>query len=811
MKHSHVRLATLGNYAPRRCGIATFTTDLTEALAARSGVDVFAVAMNDGARYDYPPRVCFSLNQEDLQDYRRAADFLNSSGVDAVVLQHEYGIFGGDSGVYLLELLDRLRVPVVTTFHTILEHPSSEQFEVLGRIAAASERVVTMSAQGHDFLQTVYGVPARTIDFIHHGVPDVPFGGPRGKAEFGLAGRRVVLTFGLLSPNKGVETAIRALPEVVSAHPDVTYLVLGATHPHVLRHSGEAYRESLLELAQSLGVAEHVRFDARFVELLKLVRYIEMADLYVTPYLNREQITSGTLAYALGLGKAVVSTPYWYAEELLAEGRGVLVPFENSEALAGALTSLLGDDAALAALRRRAYAYGRTMTWAEGARHYLKSVARAVESAAAPPLPGTAEPSVRMAVREGVAASSGRQGGRPKDVRSAQARPVTASQPVAYERRSRVRRYPAADPADTGMSFDLPTFDLPALDLRHVATLTDTTGMVQHATYTVPNLHEGYTTDDNARALMLSVQAGALALADDAALAALSHRYLAFLNYAFDPATGRYRNFMSFDRRWLERVGAENAHARALRALATARRYGAQPGLVGTAARLFGESVGPAADFTSPRAWALTLLALAELPRDVLSADLTALGTDLLARLLRLYEQNATENWPWFEDHLCYSNAKLPHGVVAFGSAVGDDAAVAVGLEALKWLAGVQTAPAGHFAPVGSDRVYRPGDAVPRFDQQAVEAYASVAAYSAAFESTQDGRWLREAQRALGWFFGRNDLGLTLHDPATGGCRDGLHRGRLNQNQGAESTLSLWLAVLELHRVVSQTNALERG
>ncbi len=790
MKHSKFRLATLGNYAPRRCGIATFTTDLTSALALQAGVEVFAVAMNDDARYEYPERVRFSLNQEDLEDYRRAADFLNSSLLDAVLLQHEYGIFGGASGAHVLELLDRLRAPVVTTFHTILEHPSAEQLEVLTQVAAASARVVTMSAQGHEFLQTVYGVPARKIDFIHHGVPDVPFSEPRGKAAFGLAGRRVVLTFGLLSPNKGVETAICALPEVARAHPDVMYLVLGTTHPHVVKHSGEAYRESLRVLAHGLGVAENVRFDAEFVELSELVRYIDMADVYVTPYLNREQITSGTLAYALGLGKAVVSTPYWYAEELLGGGRGVIVPFKDSAALAETLTSLLGDDARRDALRRRAYAYGRTMVWSEGARHYLQSAARAAEAEVAAAAP------TGLATRSSLGGGPAAKG----PLRSISVPSVAVSKGFA-SRQPRVRSYPVG--ASTSPAFDLPAFDLPAFDLRHVATLTDTTGIVQHATYTVPNLHEGYTTDDNARALMVSVQAQALGLAGTETLNGLSHRYLAFLNYAFDPATKRYRNFMSFERRWLERVGAENAHARALRALATVRRRSAEPGLVGTAERLFGESVGPALDFTSPRAWALTLLALAELPPEALNPDLTALGEALLARLLRLYDKNTSADWPWFEDHLCYSNAKLPHGVIAFGTVLGDEAAVTVGIRALKWLAEVQTAPEGHFAPVGSDRVYRPGDAKPHFDQQPVEAYASVAAYLAAYQGARDERWLTEAQRALAWFFGRNVSGLTLHDAATGGCRDGLHHDRLNQNEGAESTLSLWLAVLEYHQVTA--------
>ena len=750
------RLACVGNYAPRRCGIATFTTDLTEALArVYPATQPFVVALNDKTGYAYPERVRFELAQEDEKGYRDAAEFLNASDADAVVVQHEYGIYGGESGAYLLELLRSLNLPAVTTFHTILEYPTASQQEVLAEVADLSARVVTMSRKGYDFLQTVYGVPESKIDFIHHGVPDVPFDLAGDKSHFGLEGKQVLLTFGLLSQNKGIEAVIRALPDVVQKHPDVLYLVLGATHPHVLRHEREAYRDSLGALAQALGVSEHVRFENRFVAVDELLGYLAAADLYVTPYLNREQITSGTLAYAVAMGKAVVSTPYWYAEELLAEGRGVLVPFGDSGAMAGAFDRLLSDPVKREEVRRRAYAYGRTMTWAQVAKRYLASVRRAQDS----------------------------------------------GQPVSVS--SRLLLPPAPSVAKFAAWSVTPELRLPDLDLSHLDTLTDDTGIFQHATYSVPNPHEGYTTDDNARALMLTTLAETSSSSPER-LHTLSHRYLAFLLYAFNTETGRFRNFMSFDRRWLELTGSENAHARTLRALAWTERYSSHAGLRQTAERLFEESVGAATTFTSPRAWALTLLALCE-GSEALRSNHQPLAKELVNRLCRLYRANVQEDWRWFEDHLCYSNAKLPHALIAYGWLENNAQALELGLTALRWLANLQHTPERLFSPVGSDRVHRRGATKPLFDQQPVEAYASVGAYLTAYQATGEKSWRQEAEWAITWFFGANSLGLSLYNEATGGCFDGLHPGRVNQNQGAESTLSLWLGLLE-YRLAFDTN-----
>ena len=372
------RIAIVGNHLPRQCGIATFTSDLSGAIATEfSTSDCFVVAMNDaGKRYTYPPRVRFELTEGDIASYRVAANYLNANNIDVVSVQHEYGIFGGRAGSYLLTLLRKLRMPIVTTLHTILGKPDSMQRRVMNEIVLLSERLVVMSAHGAALLHNVHGVAEDKIDIIPHGIPSVPLTG-RSKKELGIEGKSVILTFGLLSPDKGVEHVIDALPAILARHPETVYVVLGATHPHIKERYGETYRESLERRAQELGVESSMIFHNRFVGCGELVRFLSAADIYVTPYLNPEQSTSGTLAYAVGSGKAVVSTPYLYARELLADGRGILVPWRDSQAIARAVVDLLSDDAKRLAFCERAAAHGRSMVWPAVARRYLQSFDRA--------------------------------------------------------------------------------------------------------------------------------------------------------------------------------------------------------------------------------------------------------------------------------------------------------------------------------------------------------------------------------------------------------------------------------------------------
>jgi glycosyltransferase involved in cell wall biosynthesis len=739
------RIAFIGNYLPRQCGIATFTTDLCEAMAEEyKGTSFIALPVNDTeAGYEYPTRVRFELTEKDIESYRRAADFLNINNVDIVSLQHEYGIFGGRAGGHILTLLRELRMPIVTTLHTILREPDPDQRRVLDEIATLSDRLVVMSERGSEFLQELYHVPPEKIDLIPHGIPDVPFvDSSFHKDLFGVEGKIVLLSFGLLSANKGIENVISALPAILKRHPNVVYFVLGATHPHVLRDEGESYRLSLQWLAQEKGVEGNVVFYNRFVAADELVQFISAADIYITPYLDAAQISSGTLAYTVGAGKAVISTPYWYAEEILADERGALVPFRDPQALAKQVIDLLDHDAKRDAMRKRAYLFGRDMIWPQVARQYMRTFERA---------------------------------------------------------RAERRHFAAAEFAFKPL--DRRPQELPPLKLDHLHHLTDETGILQHATFTIPDYREGYTTDDNARALLVSTLLEELGNTEADKLAT---RYLAFLWYAFNPQTKRFRNFMDYQRNWLEEGGSDDCHGRALWALGTVLGRSHMPSLHSMAGRVFQQSLLTILETTSPRAWAFAIMGIHEYLRR-LSGDRRAeqAQEDLGGRLLALYQNNRQEHWLWFENGLSYCNAALSHALLLWGQSTSNSAAVEAGLETLRWLSELQRpeGETGHFVPIGSNGFYPKDGERARFDQQPVEAQAMVSACLEAYRITADKYWRKEARRAFEWFLGRNDLNLPLYDPISGGCRDGLHPDRPNENQGAESTLAFLQSLLEFKLV----------
>jgi glycosyltransferase involved in cell wall biosynthesis len=741
------RIAFVGNYLPRQCGIATFTTDLCEAVAAQYPTTCFSVPVNDTeSGYSYPPRVRFELVEKDLDSYRRAADFLNVNNVDLVSLQHEYGIYGGQAGSHILALLNGLRAPIVTTLHTVLRDPDPQQRFVLKEVAKLSDRLVTMSERASEFLREIYGVPAEKISLIPHGIPDIPFVDPNFyKDQFGVAGKTVLLTFGLLSPNKGIENVIAALPAILARFPDVVYIVLGATHPHVKQHEGETYRLSLQRLAHEKGVEDHVIFFNQFVALEELVQFIGAADIYVTPYLNPAQIVSGTLAYALGAGKAVISTPYWYAEEMLADGRGVLVPFRDPGAVAERVIDLLENEPERHAMRKRAYLLGREMVWPAAARRYMECFE------------------------------------------------------CARAERLRVSR-----PAFVVKALDKSPVELPLLNLRHLRLMTDQTGILQHATFTVPNYAEGYAIDDNARALIVAVLLEELGVPPAEEVASLSARYLAFLQYAFNAEAGRFRNFLGYTRRWLEDVGSGDSHGRAIWALGTVLGRSENTAFRALADQLFERALPAILDITTPRSWAFTLLGIHEyLRRFEGDRRVNQIRQELADRLMALYRAHRSAEWAWFEDELTYCNAALPHALLLCGQWIPDDSMVEAGLETLAWLVEVQRGEAGYFVPIGSSGFYPRGGERARFDQQPVEAQTTISACLQAYRLTGDNRWRKEAHRAFQWFLGYNDLNLSLYDPASGGCRDGLHPDRTNDNQGAESTLAFLHALLEL-RLVEQ-------
>ena len=747
------RVAFIGNYLPRQCGIATFTTDLSDAFTEQfPDIQSMVIAMNDTIEgYTYCDKVRYEIRESNLFDYERAANFLNQHSVDAISLQHEYGIFGGEWGKYILTLLRNVSAPVVTTFHTVLEKPTPEQLETLREVARLSNRVVVMSEHSRRDLQAIYGVPEHKIDFIPHGVHDVPFVDPGfHKDKFGAEGRFVIMTFGLLSRNKGLEYVIEALPEVVQHYPQLTYLILGATHPHVVAHEGEAYRDSLKARVRELGLEENVLFYDQFVDLKDLKEFIGAGDVYITPYLDPEQVVSGTLAYTVSAGKAVISTPYRYAKELLADERGILVPFRDSKAIAEKILYLLDNEAERDAMRKRAYMFGRNMVWSAVAQSYRESFDRARQQ--------HFSEHYLMTVNS-----------------------------VTEER----------------------VEEAPVMKLDHIERLTDGTGMYQHAVYSVPNYDEGYTTDDNARALIVSVQLEELTgLAQTEAeqqsiarVQELGHRYLAFLWHAFNQEKGRFRNFMDYNRQWLEEVGSEDSHGRSLWALGAVLARSKRAGLQGMAVRLFEEALPAVLEFISPRAWAFSLLGiqhyLRRFPGDraVLSVQNT-----LVQKLIDLYQANRSENWPWFEDIVTYCNPVLPQVLLRHGQANNDEQAIAIGLESLTWLVKIQQSQRGWFMPIGNQGFYPKEGQISYFDQQPVEVYSLLSACLDAFRIAGDIGWYDCTTQAFEWFFGRNALGVSLYDKATGGCRDGLHIDRLNENQGAESTLSLVQSMLEMQQ-----------
>ncbi len=749
--HALGKVALIGNYLPRQCGIATFTTDLLTALSGElPRSECWAVVMNDvPGGYDYPPQVRFEIDQRALRDYRLAADFLNMSHVDVVCVQHEYGIFGGEDGAYILDLLAHLRMPIVSTLHTVLQAPTPGQRQVLSRLCQLSDRLVVMSQKAKEILKEVYKVPEEKIVIIGHGIPDVPFVDPNYyKDQFGVEGRKVILTFGLLSPGKGIEYMIEALPSIVRQHPDVVYIILGATHPHVRRQHGEEYRLSLARRARQLGVADHVIFHNRFVELHELCEFLGAADLYVTPYLNKEQIVSGTLAYALGAGKAVVSTPYWYAEEMLAEGRGCLVPFRDSEALAERINFLLTNEVERHAMRKRAYTYCREMVWKEVARRYHEVFL---------------------------------------DVRA--------------ERECRPRavfRMPALDEG---------TGEMPAVKLDHLVRLTDDVGILQHAKYVVADRDHGYCTDDNARALIAVLMAQEhvdTTETSERELFDLACRYLSFLQHAFNPENGRFRNFFGYDRRWSEEVGSEDSHGRAVWGLGVAIELANSDDLIGAALNIFERALPAFENFTSPRAWAFGLLGMsAYLERFPGDSEVRRHREHLAQRLFNLYKEVATERWPWPEEYLTYDNGRIPQALLVCGQALQSREMLHAGFRSLEWLAEIQKDPRGHFVPIGNHGWYRRDGDRARFDQQPIEALAMIEACRVAYRLSAETKWLDYAQLCLDWFLGRNDLNAPLYDPATGGCCDGLTADGPNRNQGAESSLAWLLSLLNMYALSS--------
>lgn len=776
----------VGTYPPRECGIATFTYDLRRAvcaLRAESQPDVIALtntsANSHSVRsdnYSYPPEVVFEIRQQRLSDYRLAAEYVNLSGVEVVNVQHEFGIFGGPEGRYLTEFLKGLRKPVVTTLHTVLAEPQPGYLDSLRRVAALSDHLVVLNSRAIPILQDLYGVPAEKVTLIHHGVPDVPFVDPNYyKDKFGVEGRLVILTFGLLSRNKGIELMLEALPAVVRTHPEVVYLVLGATHPEVRRNDGEEYRLWLQRRVRELKLEDHVIFYDRYVELSELLEFIGACDIYVTPYQSREQIVSGTLAYAVGMGKAVVSTPYLYAEELLAEGRGALVGFGDYGALSETLCRLIENQAERHQMRKRAYEYGRQMIWPEVGRRYLELFARVASEYQPKP---TARPLTTLA--------------------SAQA-------------------------------------ELPEIRLAHLRRLTDDTGIIQHATCGVPDRRHGYSTDDAARALVVALlhhhQSG------DESVIDLAARYLSFLQYAQLP-DGHFHNLMNYRREFLDERGSEDTLGRALWGLGTTVALAPDDGMRALARQMFERALG-VLELEHPRAMAYAICGLYNfLEHYDGAAQVRRKLVDLADRLAEIYAANAesaecgktiesasknepqfpnrtppstlrlphSSQWRWFGDDVTYANAKMPQAMLLAFRVTGDERFRRTGLESLDFLLEL-TCRDGHFDFVGNQGWYRRGGERAVFGQQPIEAAYTAEACLTAYEVTGEPRYLELARAAAEWLLGRNRLGARLYDFTTGACADGLDPQGVSLNQGAESVICGLLTLLAVSAQVEKAPA----
>jgi len=755
-----IGIAFIGNYLPRQCGLATFTTHLLEAIALSTPeTDCWAVAMNDRKQgYTYPPQVRLEINQKKLNEYTLATEQLNHSNADVVCLQHEYGIFGGQRGSFILELLSELKIPVVTTLHTILENPISEERYIIMQLAELSDRLVVMSERSVDFLRNIYQVPAEKIVLIHHGIPDVPLlPSANYKDKFNISDKQVLLTFGLISPGKGIETVIDALPEIIKKHPRVIYMVVGATHPHLKAEQGEDYRLGLHMRAKQLGVADHVIFYDHFVSDDDVPAFIGAADIYITPYLNEAQIISGTLAYALGMGKAVLSTPYWHAQELLANGRGRLFPFRDHGQLGREINELLSHPDELRSIQLKAYNYGRKMIWNEVSRRYLETFSDA--------------------------------------------------------RQQRLRNNVPQQGPET---LDLRQQVLPEIKLDHLRLMTDGAGILQHSKFTVPDRVHGYCVDDNARALIVAVKAQNLHPQDNS-LNELASIYLSFLDHAFNNENLRFRNFMSYERVWLEQTGSEDSHGRAIWSLGTTVALAKNKGHINLASDLFKRALTAVELFTSPRAIAFTIIGIhAYLCRNhgdaQIEKQIEKMCRQLSDQLMHWFYANASEDWPWFEEILSYDNARLPQALLLSGQRFNNKKMLTTGVQSLSWLSTIQTDKTDdHFIAIGNHGWYKKDGHQARFDQQPVEAAAMVDACLEAFNATRDEQWITSAYRCFNWYQGENDLHIPLYDHATGGCQDGLQENGVNENQGAESSLSWLMALLAIynHRSLGRTISLE--
>ncbi|MEJ7558313.1 MAG: glycosyltransferase [Pedobacter sp.] len=734
-----MKIAYISSYPPRECGIATFNHNLLRAIGSNKNAvseESFVVAMNDADsldEYEYPKEVKCVIRQENQKDYIRAADYINTSLANACILEHEYGIYGGECGVYILPLIARLQKPLITIFHTILKDPNYMQLTVLREIAKYSSRIVVMSHRAVRFLTTIYGIPYHKIQLIEHGVPDLePKEENPVKNSIAFKGKKVLFTFGLISRNKGLETVIEALPAIVAQNPNVMYVILGTTHPGVIKNSGEEYRDSLKRLAKSLNVEDNLTFINKFVSEEELHDYLTACDMYITPYLNEAQITSGTLSYAVGAGAAVVSTPYWHAQELLSEQRGRLFDFKNSTLLAEIVNELFADEVKLKELKANAYEYGLHLRWPSTGDVFVDVLNEAIDK---------------------------------------------------YLSEKATGGKPIIDP-------DI----MPAFNLAHIKRLTDDTGIVQHAKYGIPNLKEGYCVDDNARALILTILAYQQNKSKDAL--ELLPIYLSYIQY-MQCDDGNFRNFLSFRREYLDEIGTEDSFGRTIWSLGYLIKNAPNNSYREFARELFLRSVPHFKGLKHLRGFGNTIIGLTYFLKAHPGDEHIKDQLDKLAEPLKAaYRKNKKGHWNWFEEKMTYDNAILPLALLSYYEISKDQEAYDIAFESMEYLT-QKTLINGYLNPVGNDGwLFRDGSEMAVYDQQAIETMAMVLMYFKAYEITHDKTYIKQMYLSYQWFLGENILRIPLFDHETKGCADGLQTHGLNRNQGAESTLAYWISHL---------------
>jgi glycosyltransferase involved in cell wall biosynthesis len=731
-----MKLAYIGTYPPRECGIGTFTKNLYKSMVKNSeiskdSIEGFIVAMNDHDQtYDYPEEVKFTIRQEHQRDYISAVKFINLSGADICILEHEFGIFGGQDGVYILSLLHRLEIPLIVTLHTIIKAPSYNEKAILVEICRMANKIIVMSHKAIEFLTSIYNIERDKIVFTDHGVPDIQFSQVQAKEEFNLENKRVLLTFGFIGRNKGIETVIKAMPKVIEKYPDVLYMVLGKTHPNVLRYSGEEYRIYLQHLVKSLHLNNHVFFLNEYINQKELFKYLSAADIYITPYTNEAQITSGTLSYAIGVGSAVVSTPYWHASELLADGRGKLFDFNDSDGLSSILLELLGNPDELRNLRKKAYDYGRKITWPKTGEKYV----------------------------------------------------VVAKKILEYKPNVLVKKEITIDP-----------LILPPFSLAHIKRLTDDTGIIQHANFGIPNLKEGYCLDDNARALLMVLMAfrqkkNSLALD-------LSPIYLSYINY-MQNKDGTFRNYLSFNRNFLDEVGSEDSFGRTIWALGYLLDNAPNDAYYQTGRSLFFNASPNFETLQSVRGIANTIVGISYYLMSNPSDDsMTERLRNLTYKLIEQFEENSSPEWQWFEPWLTYDNGMLPFALLHSAERLKESKITEVGLKTMNFLTEI-THKDGYFSAIGNEKWYNKGGERSIFAQQPVDTLAMVLMYHQAFHLTKDKEYLTKLFSCFMWFLGENDLRMNLFDFETKGCCDGFESYGVNRNQGAESSLAYLISHL---------------